>query len=182
MSEWNTPFLDLFVYIDPQDGQVHHKPYSKPLNHKERIPWASHHPQDVKKGTFIGEMSRLATLSSKPEHYLDALEELKNLYLARGYPTNLVLKWLKDYRSKRWEDRLKTERIAPEKPFVLKSYFNPAWMNFNVQELGNIVTETWQAELAKFKQNMIRQQKAAMKPEGDPSSGPFVHNIEASSG
>ena len=29
---------------------------------------------------------------------------------------------------------------------------------------------------------MIRQQKAAMKPEGDPSGGPLVHNIEASSG
>ncbi|KAJ3518299.1 hypothetical protein NM688_g9457 [Phlebia brevispora] len=46
VSEWNTPFLDMFVYLDPQDGQVHHKPYSKPLNHKERIPWASHHPKD----------------------------------------------------------------------------------------------------------------------------------------
>ncbi|MFL4368795.1 hypothetical protein, partial [Enterobacter asburiae] len=64
VSEWNSPFLDMLVYIDPLTGQVEHTPYRKALNHKERIPWASHHPKDVKKGTYIGEMSRLATLSS----------------------------------------------------------------------------------------------------------------------
>ena len=38
VSEWHTAFLDLLVYLDPADGSVQHKPYSKPMNHRERIP------------------------------------------------------------------------------------------------------------------------------------------------
>jgi len=53
ISEWNTPFLDLLVYIDPSSGQVEHKPFHKARNHLECIPWTSHHPKDVKKGTFV---------------------------------------------------------------------------------------------------------------------------------
>ena len=89
VSEYHTPFLDLLVYLDPADGSVQHKPYKKPMNHRERIPWTSAHPKDVKKGTFTGEMSRLAVLSSKPEHYLEAIADLQNLYIACRYPTNL---------------------------------------------------------------------------------------------
>jgi len=55
--EYNVPFLDMLVYIDPVTSQIRHQPYQKKLNHKERIPWVSHHPKDVKRGTYIGEMS-----------------------------------------------------------------------------------------------------------------------------
>jgi hypothetical protein len=57
VSEWNVPFLDLLVYIDLASNKVEHKPFRKARNHLERIPWASHHLADVKRGTFIGEMS-----------------------------------------------------------------------------------------------------------------------------
>ena len=105
VSEWQAPFLDLLVYIDPVTNQVEHKPFRKARNNLERIPWASHHPTDVKKGTFIGEMSRLATLSSKPEHYLEALKDLASLYVVRGYPVNLVKHWLKEYTAIRWRSK-----------------------------------------------------------------------------
>ena len=135
-SEWNTPFLDMLVYIDPVSGKIEHKPYRKALNHHERIPWASHHPKDVKKGTFLGEMSRLATLSSRLEHYLEAIKDLGDLYLGRGYPDLLVKRWIKDNLAKRWESRLAqpTEEGASG-VFVLKSQFNPIWEKFNVKEL-----------------------------------------------
>ena len=40
-------FLDMFLYKD-LDGKLQYKPYQKARNHKERIPWISHHPLNVK--------------------------------------------------------------------------------------------------------------------------------------
>jgi hypothetical protein len=141
-SEWSMPFLDLLVYVDQGTGQIQHKPYRKARNHLERIPWASSHPKDVKKGTFIGEMSRLATLSSTSGNYLEALDHLSKIYIARGYPPDLIKSWLKDNTQKRWRNRLgKSESLSDV--FVLKSHFNPVWSSFNIHELGQIVTTRW---------------------------------------
>jgi hypothetical protein len=142
MSEWQAPFLDLLVYIDPVTNQVEHKPFRKARNNLERIPWASHHPTDVKKGTFISEMSRLATLSSKPEHYLEALKDLASLYVIRGYPVNLVKHWLKEYTAIQWRSKL-GESSKAQDVFVLKSRFNGAWSLFNVHVLGQTVISSW---------------------------------------
>jgi hypothetical protein len=139
--------LDLLVYIDPATNQVEHKPFRKARNNLERIPWASHHTKDVKKGTFIGEMSRLATLSSKPEHYLEALRDLASLYIVRGYPVDLVRHWLREYTAIRWSNRLGDPSKARD-VFVLKSRFNGAWSLFNVHDLGRIVVTSWLEYLA----------------------------------
>jgi len=146
-SEWNTPFLDMLVYIDPTTNQVEHTPFRKALNHTERIPWSSHHPKDVKKGTFLGEMSRLATLSSKRSHYLDAIKQLGLLYIARGYPTDLVNLWIKEYLGIRWDSRLVVTDHSARDVFVLKSNFNPVWSRFDAKELGATIKKTWVDEL-----------------------------------
>jgi hypothetical protein len=143
VSEWNTPFLDLLVYIDPSTNQVEHTPYRKALNHKERIPWASYHPKDVKKGTFLGEMSRLATLSSKLEHYTDAIDDLGSLYIARGYPVDLVHSWIKLNVTTRWNQRLGASKEDAQSVFVLKTKFNPVWHSFNVKELETLIIQPW---------------------------------------
>ncbi|OBZ65050.1 hypothetical protein A0H81_14966 [Grifola frondosa] len=116
--------------------RVHHKPYAKARNHKERIPWASHHPKDVKKGTYIGEMSRLAVLSSKPEHYSDAIEQLKQLYIGRGYPLDL---------------KLTNVNNVAETPFVIKSHFSPSWSLFDVHKLGQSVVNSWLGSMASYR-------------------------------
>jgi len=167
-SEWNTPFLDMLVYIDPTTKQVEHLPYRKALNHHERIPWISHHPRDIKRGTFIGEMSRLAVLSSKPEHYLDAIRGLGELYIARGYPVDLVHAWIKANCSKRWSHKME-QTIGEEAPaFVLKTKFNPSWDSFNVQELGRLITESWADSLAGFR-NHASLSASLSKPRWDPA-------------
>ena len=142
VSELQMPFLDLLLYIDPGTGRVEHKPYRKARNHLERIPWASAHPKDVKKGTFVGEMSRLAVLSSTRAGYLDAIDHLKMIYIARGYPPDLIKSWLKDNASKRWRNRFDRSESEGD-VFVLKSHFNPVWNAFNIHELGHIVTSRW---------------------------------------
>jgi hypothetical protein len=122
---------------------IEHTPYRKPLNHHERIPWVSSHPKDVKRGTFLGEMSRLATLSSRPETYVDALCHLKTLYVARGYPEPLLNSWLRDNKEKRWQARLQEKVRREGSVFVLKSQFNPVFDSFNVHELFDVIRKEW---------------------------------------
>jgi len=118
-------------------------PYRKNGNHQERLPWISAHPYDVKRGTFLGEMSRLATLSSKLEHYLAAMRGLVALYIRRGYPVDEVHKWLYANLSKRWESRL-TERPAQDaNVLVLKTQYNLAWNYFNAHQLGDTIFGYW---------------------------------------
>ena len=142
-SERSVAFLDMWLFVDTRNAVIGHKPYSKPLNHFERIPWASHHPKDVKKGTFLGEMSRFATLCSNEIHYKDALYDLRKIYVARGYPKNLVDAWLKDHTVTRWQRRLDNRTISTDNVLVLKSEFNPMWTKFNVHELFNILRAEW---------------------------------------
>lgn len=135
-------FLDMTLYRD-ELGKLQHMPYRKAQSHQERIPWISHHPLDVKRGTFIGEMSRLATLSSLNSHYVEAVKGLVALYIKRGYPQNVVLEWLKNNIKERWNKRLNEDRPAPNEVLVLKSEFNTAWNYFSATELGNTVLGYW---------------------------------------
>ena len=81
-------------------------PSHKAQSHQERIPWISNHPLDVKKGTFTGKMSWLATISSLHCTYCQVIKELASLYNAHGYPSNLVYKWTKDNIKEQWEKHL----------------------------------------------------------------------------
>ena len=143
VSESHIPFLDMQLYRSPYDNSLQHLPYRKARNHMERIPWISHHPLDVKRGTYIGEMSRLATLSSTLSHYQEAIRSLAALYSARGYPSDLVARWTRDNITTRWQKRLTvTERDADE-VLVLKTVFNTAWNYFSAKELGETVLGYW---------------------------------------
>lgn len=157
VSEWNAPFLDMWVYIDGKGSlnpSIQWHPYCKALNHHERIPFVTNHPKDVKKGAFISEMSRLAMLSSKHSHYQSALLELQLMYEARGYPTTLVTRWISDHAQKRWENRLapsrkELQRESPVPLLVVKTEFNPVWDQFNVHELMTTIRNTWLTEIHK---------------------------------
>jgi hypothetical protein len=145
--EWgggtSMPFLDMTLYID-RHGDLEHMPYRKARSHQERIPWISHHPLDVKRGAFIGDMSRLATLSSLHTHYQDAITALAGLYIKRGYPSDLVYYWISDNFTKRWNNRLVVKDPSDAADvLVLKTSFNTAWNYFNAHELGEQVLGYW---------------------------------------
>jgi hypothetical protein len=147
-SEQFQPFLDMCLYID-ENHSLQHMPYRKARNHLERIPWISNHPLDVKRGTLIGEMSRMAVLSSSKQTYVVAVKELMALYVKRGYPRDLVEHWVKNNMSKRWENRLNT--VKQEKPdvLILKTEFNPVWNYFNASELGETILGYWREWLSR---------------------------------
>jgi hypothetical protein len=150
--EWNVSdqyahFLDMTLYKD-RDLSIQWMPYRKARNHMERIPWISAHPLDVRRGTFLGEMSRLATLSSKFDTYKDAIKGLAALYIARGYPSREVDKWLKDNIASKWQNRLtvrKSEETSgtTQGVLVLKTEFNTTWNYFSARELGDTIFSTW---------------------------------------
>jgi len=142
-SESHQPFLDMTLYKD-SDNNLQHMPYRKNGNHQERIPWISSHPYDVKRGTFLGEMSRLATLSSLLEHYLAAMRGLVALYLRRGYPADEVHKWLYSNLSRRWNERLTNKPVIESSDIlVLKTQYNLAWNYFNSHQLGDTIFGYW---------------------------------------
>jgi hypothetical protein len=125
-------------------------PYRKAGNHQERIPWISSHPYDVKRGTFLGEMSRLAVLSSLLEHYTEALKGLVSLYIHRGYPADEVHKWLYSNIQVRWEKRLLDRQPTTDaNTLVLKSEYNLAWNYFNAHEFGQTIFDYWRTWLNK---------------------------------
>jgi hypothetical protein len=138
----HAPFLDMLLYKDA-DNTLQHMPYRKNGNHQERLPWISAHPYDVKRGTFLGEMSRLATLSSKLEHYLAAMRGLVALYIRRGYPVDEVHKWLYANLSKRWDNRLAERPAQDANVLVLKTQYNLAWNYFNAHQLGDTIFGYW---------------------------------------
>ena len=114
------------------------------------IPWISHHLLDVKHGTYIRKMSWLAMLCSLHSHYADAIKGLCSLYLARGYPRDLIVKWTRDNFTKRWHNRLTVSSTKQEHGdvLVLKSEFNTAWNYFSAKELGDTILGYWRGWLA----------------------------------
>ncbi|GLB46000.1 hypothetical protein LshimejAT787_5200010 [Lyophyllum shimeji] len=151
--EWNVsatsqPFLDMLIYRD-SDGSLQHAPYGKARNHHKRIPFHSAHPIDVKKGTFSGEMSRMATLSSTLPVYKEAVKDLIGLYCNRGYPERLLKSWAKSQIDERWSNRLRVKEDKLEGVLVLKTEFNQVWEYFNVKELGMTITSVWRKWLTK---------------------------------
>jgi hypothetical protein len=155
--EWGTsdnflPFLDMTIYHDA-NNRVQHMPYRKACSHQERIPWISHHPLDVKQGTYIVEMSRLATLCSLNSHYIDAIRGLCALYIAHGYPSNLVINWTRSNIKECWQKHLDNNWQEHNDILVLKSEFNTAWNYFSAKELGDTVLGYWRSWLAAAESN-----------------------------
>jgi hypothetical protein len=139
-----TVFLDLNIWIDVETHKIQWSPYRKALNHFERIPWDSAHPIDVKRGTFYGEMSRLAVLSHDVPTYVDALMDLQSMFIARGYPKRFTDRWLRDQCVQRWRVRFETTphpelgSVAP-----LKTHFNRIWDDFPVHTLEEQIYNEW---------------------------------------
>ena len=146
VSSQHMQFLDMFLFRGIGDT-IQWRPYRKANNHLERVPWTSFHPLDVKRGTFLGEMSRLAVLCSEISSYTEALKDLVILYVRRGYPNNLVKSWINNYAKDKWikrfNDNSAHENAAPMQILVLKTEFNPVWNYFNAKEVGDSMITYW---------------------------------------
>ena len=92
----------------------------------------------------------MAVLSSKPEHYTEALKGLVTLYLNRGYPIAEVHKWLRSNITKRWNERLMARQPQGSADvLVLKTQYNLAWNYFNTSQLGDTIFNYWREWLSR---------------------------------
>jgi hypothetical protein len=174
VSERSLNFLDMMIYVDPISMSLQWKPFRKARNNLERIPFASHHPIDIKRGTFLGEMSRMAILCSSSANYIEALRDLASIYVARGYPYPLVKKWLKENTAKRWQSRFSEKRVSrvsdlrASKLLVLKTTFDPVWEAFNVHELSDVIVNTWSLQISAMRRRWDTLWNSGVRP---PLSG-----------
>jgi len=158
VSRLNMPFLDMSIFIEP-GNKLGWRPFRKARNLLERIPFSSHHPLDVKRGTFQGEMTRLAVLCSDASLYLESLRELADVYISRGYPDVLIRKWLKENAGKRWKSRYEGRRptsTEASKLLLLKTIYNPIWDKFNVHALAKVITDEWVERIVEIKRRDLR--------------------------
>ena len=134
-------FLDLEV---TQEGGKYFsfKPYRKPLNSYERLPWTSYHPVHVKRAAFCGEISRMARLCSNKKMFYNEVSYVKEIYLKRGYPNALLHTWIKKESNNRWESRYKD---APEaeggSSLWLKSVYNNVWKHIDLHKVWTAMVD-----------------------------------------
>ena len=167
-SDLSQPFLDMLLFKD-EANTLQWMPYRKARNHLERIPWISAHPYDVKRGTFLGEMSRLAVLSSQFGTYMTALKGLVNLYIKRGYPAQEVRRWLANTQE-RWNKRHTRREAEGANILVLKSEYNLAWNYFSARELGDTVLGYWKEWLIRASLREFNSEFPAPGPVEEDSS------------
>jgi hypothetical protein len=136
-------FLDMNIWIDHSTSSIEFCPYRKTLNHFERIPWDSAHPVWMKRGTYVGELSRLAWLSSRSAHYVEATRSLFNIYKYRGYPVNVIKRWHDDYAERRWASRFDAKQ-KERNPLIIKSILNPVWEGINFDAVFHEMQREWQ--------------------------------------
>ncbi len=179
VSEFKCQFLDALLYKDDL-GCLQWKPYVKSGNNRERIPWVSHHPLDVKRGVYIGECSRLAVLCSTLENYVDAIRDLNALYVIRGYPENLVNIWCRKNMKERWEKRfvIRTVPEHDEGVLVLKSRFDDVWNWFSAAELGKTITDYWSEWYSRFEEGRYNYDPSRPFMPVDPDSNDEIVDIE----
>ena len=145
VSDSQCQFLDASIFR--VENQLKWKPFVKLGNNRERIPWVSHHPYDVKRGVYIGELSRLAVICSHKDIYIEAIRDLNNLYWTRGYPIPLVMSWCKKNMQERWEKRFSLrndDSVSDQSVLVLKTRFDDVWNWFSAAELGKTIVGYWE--------------------------------------
>jgi len=139
ISETNAVFLDLDIWRSPysREQRLKYRPYRKPLNNFERLPWCTGHALQLLRGAFKSEVHRFAVASWSTHIYNEELVWLKDLYISRGYPPATVIQWIKGSKDIALKNRLdwvtshstvsESERIWP-----LKSVMNPVWQKLNL--------------------------------------------------
>jgi hypothetical protein len=145
VSETNAVFLDLEVWRNPysQDQRIKYRPYRKPLNNFERLPWCTGHSLQLLRAAFKSEMHRFAVSSWSISIYNEELDWLKDLYISRGYPPVTVVAWIKKFKDNAYKNRLDVEFSTEKEASVwpLKSVMNPVWLKLNLGMVSESMLE-----------------------------------------
>jgi len=172
-SHTSCVFLDLDLWRNPHHPiqRIKYRPYRKPLNNFERLPWCTGHSSKILKAAFKSEVHRLAVLSYTPQIYSEELSWLKDLYISRGYPPAVVKKWCTkahDYAYKNRLDWKPSEALEGGSVWPLRSTMNPVWemLDFSsiTEDIVSYGLKTGQSssEIAKWRKRIV---KALKRPQ-----------------
>jgi len=138
-------FLDLDLWRNCHHPEQHikYRPYRKPLNNFERLPWCTGHSKKILKAAFGSEVHRLAVLSYTPQIYSEELSWLKDLYISRGYPLAVVKKWCKKAHDNTYKNRLdwKPSEVEGGGVWPLRSTMNPVWDLLDFSSLSDDIAD-----------------------------------------
>jgi hypothetical protein len=141
VEERTVNFLDLSISLEA--GYLSFKPYRKPLNSYERLPFTSAHPLHVKRAAFLGEVSRIARLCSRYPTYYNEIAHVRDIYLKRAYPPQLLHNWIRQEARNRWDSRYENKNEALEgSPFWLKSVYNDVWKYVDLRKVWSAMEDT----------------------------------------
>jgi len=139
ISETNAMFLDLDIWRSPflQDHRFKYRPYRKPMNNFERLPWCTGHSLQLLRGAFKSEVHRFAVASWSSHIYNEELVWLKDLYISRGYPPAMVIQWIQGFKVDAYKKRLDWTSNdllvdASECIWPLKCIMNLVWQKLNL--------------------------------------------------
>jgi hypothetical protein len=182
ISETNAMFLDLDIWRSPhsRDHRLKYRPYRKPLNNFERLPWCTGHSLQLLRGAFKLEVHRFAVASWSSHIYNEELVWLKDLYISRGYPLATVMNWIKGSKDNAYKNRLDwtfdLEVEESDHIWPLKSIMNLVWQKLNL----GMVSDTMHRAAAPFIEEERSQVAQVYLRAGlDPHDGdyPFVHKL-----
>jgi len=83
-------FLDTTIYIDKNTQTLHTKLYTKPTHKNQYLHYKSEHPSHVKKAIPYSQALRLRRITDNDDILQTELDTLKEKFIQRGYPQNLV--------------------------------------------------------------------------------------------
>ena len=141
MEEKTVNFLELTITCET--GYLSFKPYRKPLNNYERLPFTCAHPLYVKRAAFLGEVSQIERLCSKYDTYYNEIAHVRDIYLKRAYPPHLLYTWIWQEARIRWGSRYENKNEALEgSPFWLKLVYNDVWKHIDLRKVWKAMEDT----------------------------------------
>ncbi len=171
VSETKSVFLDLEIWRNPflHNHQLKYRPYRKPGNNFERLPWCTGHSLQLLRAAFKSEVHRFAVASYSTLIYYEELDWLKDLYISRGYPPATVMAWIKKFKDSAYKTRLDWTFTSEEDGDIavwpLKSTMNPVWTKLSLHD----TTEAMRKAAQPF---MLKEAK-----EDDDDDLPFSHKF-----
>jgi hypothetical protein len=173
VSETKSVFLDLEIWRNPYSHThvLKYRPYRKPGNNFERLPWCTGHSLQLLRAAFKSEIHRFAVASYCTAVYKQELDWLKDLYISRGYPPATVMAWIKKFKDSAYKTRLDWTFTSEEEGdlavWPLKSTMNPVWTKLSLHD----VTESMRKAAQPF---MLAEANADEDPDGELS---FSHRF-----
>ena len=148
------PILDIKLNID-QDGNIHHKLYTKPASKGITLNFHSHHPSSVKRAVFANEFKR-AQLCASAEHRAEAIQATPTKLTRNNYPSN----WTNPHTRRRLKKK-------PHRPTTFT--FNIPYINdkFNANVKHILTKHNIPARLTNSRGRTVRE--LARRPATTPS-------------